>query len=80
MMLTFMEIGPEPEPVSQWGLAILTMSRLLRALARSDCVYIDGTFRTAPHPYTQFVTVHGLYHGFVVPLVFCLLTGKTVYK
>ena len=63
---------------NHWGLAIFTTSRLLTALTRSECVYIDGTFRTAPHPYTQFVTVHGLYHGFVVPMVFCLLNGKTV--
>jgi len=63
---------------NQWGLAIFTTSHLLRALANSDCVYIDGTFRTAPHPYTQFVTVHGLYNDFVVPMVFCLLNGKTV--
>jgi len=63
---------------NDWGLAIFTTSRLLTALANLDCVYIDGTFRTAPHPYNQFVTVHGLHNGFVVPVVFCLLTGKTV--
>jgi len=40
-------------------------------------LYIDGTFKTAPHPYKQLVTVHGLYQGFVIPLTFCLLTGKT---
>jgi len=45
---------------NQWGIAMFTTDRLLRALANSDCVYIDGTFRTAPHPYTQFVTVQKL--------------------
>jgi hypothetical protein len=63
---------------NQWGLAIFTTSKLIRALANSDCAYIDGTFRTAPYPYDQFVTIHGLRNGFVVPLVFCLLNGKTV--
>jgi hypothetical protein len=59
------------------GVAIFTTSRLLKALQESDCLYLDGTFRTAPHPYTQFVTVHGDIGGFIVPLVFVLLTGKT---
>jgi len=40
-------------------------------------VKLDGTFKTAPHPYKQLVAVHGLYQGFVIPLTFCLLTGKT---
>jgi len=26
----------------------------------------------------QLVTVHGLHNGFVIPLVFCLATGKTI--
>ena len=30
----------------------------------SDAViYIDGTFKTCPAPYSQFVTVHGNFHG-----------------
>ncbi len=63
---------------NDWGVAIFTTKRFLKALYNSDCVFIDGTFRTAPHPYAQFVTIHGLYNGFVVPVVFCLLTGKTI--
>jgi len=45
----------------------------------SDTVFVDGTFRTAPRPYKQ-VTIHvlGLLRGTVLPLCFCLVSGKTV--
>ena len=63
---------------NNWGIAVFTTSKLLKILQQSSCVFIDGTFRTTPHPYAQFVSVHGLYQGFVIPLVFCLMTGKTI--
>lgn len=50
---------------------------MIKAFVDCDCLYVDGTFKTAPKPYNQLITVHGLYHGFVTPLCFCLLTGKT---
>ena len=62
---------------NNWGILILTTKRFLKVLQQCDCIFIDGTFRTAPRPYEQFVTIHGLYNGFVVPLVFCLVTNKT---
>lgn len=62
---------------NDWGIAIFVTTAMLRVLQRADCLFIDGTFRTAPHPYVQFLTVHGSYLGHVIPLVFCLVTGKT---
>lgn len=59
------------------GVAIFTTKRFLKALQETDCMYLDGTFRTSPHPYNQFVTIHGNIGGFIVPLVFILMTGKT---
>lgn len=50
---------------------------MIKAFIECNCLYVDGTFKTAPKPYHQLVTVHGLFHGFVIPLCFCLLTGKT---
>jgi hypothetical protein len=49
-----------------------------RILGSCSTIFIDGTFRTAPHPYEQLVTVHGMWMGSVIPLCFCLSTGKTV--
>jgi hypothetical protein len=60
-----------------WGIAIFMTKTMSQKLADCTCLYIDGTFKTAPHPYKQMVTVHGLYNDFVIPLTFCLLTGKT---
>ena len=41
------------------GVAVFATDTDLRLLAQASMVYVDGTFRTAPHPYTQFFTVHG---------------------
>jgi hypothetical protein len=46
-------------------------------MQKADCLYVDGTFRTAPKPYTQFISVHGKISGFVIPLAFILVTGKS---
>lgn len=62
------------------GVAIFTTKRLLKVLQKADCLYVDGTFRTAPSPYKQFVTIHGKVNGFVIPLVFVLMTGKTSFQ
>lgn len=59
------------------GIAVFTTKRFLKSLQQADSLYVDGTFRTAPSPYKQFMTIHGNVNGFVVPLVFVLLTGKT---
>jgi hypothetical protein len=50
----------------------------LKILSQCDILYIDGTFKTASHPFTQIVTIHGLYKGCAIPLVFALATGKMV--
>ena len=61
-----------------WGVTVFTTTELLKTMQKCTCLFIDGTFRTAPRPYMQLVTVHGLHNGFVIPLVFCLATGKTI--
>ena len=61
---------------NDWGILMFGTARTLSVVRRCQCLFIDGTFRTAPRPYEQLVTVHGLYNGFVIPVVFCLMTGK----
>jgi hypothetical protein len=53
---------------NNWGLAVFTISRNLKTLAKCHTVYIDGTF----------VTIHGYFRDRLIPLVFCLLNGKQV--
>ena len=38
---------------------------------------MDGTFKSVPRLFSQLYTIHGLYRGHVVPLLFCLLDSKT---
>lgn len=63
---------------NNWGIAVFSTKVMLKVLNEVTCLFIDGTFRTAPRPYVQMVTILADYHGFVTPLAFCLLDGKTV--
>ena len=65
---------------NDWGISIFATDDNLRKLQRCETVYMDGTFKSCPQPYVQFVTIHGLYHGRVLPFVMCLMDGKTVGK
>jgi hypothetical protein len=60
-----------------WGVAIFATDENLSALRKCKEVFIDGTFRSTPAPFKQYVTMHGKYHGRVLSLVSCLMTGKT---
>jgi MULE transposase domain len=63
---------------NNWGIVVFATRRIHKTLSEVKCLYIDGTFRTAPQPYAQMVSIHGDYHNFIIPLAFCLLNGKTV--
>lgn len=62
------------------GIAVFSSRKMLSALQKAKRLFIDGTFRTAPKPYTQFITVHGEIGGFVVPVAFVLSTGKLAFQ
>ena len=63
---------------NNWGIALFTTNENLRILQRCDKIYIDGTLRSCPQPYQQFVTLHGKYMDQVLALAMCLLSGETV--
>ena len=42
---------------NDWGISLFCTDANIRKLQRCDVVYIDGTFKTSPHPYAQFVTI-----------------------
>jgi hypothetical protein len=62
---------------NNWGILVFATKKNYQRLERCDVIYADGTFKTCPPPYTQFVTIHGLFQERVLPFVMCLLTGKT---
>lgn len=62
------------------GIAVFSSRKMLSSLQKAKRLFIDGTFRTAPKPYKQFITVHGEIGGFVVPVAFVLSTGKLAFQ
>ena len=61
-----------------WGIVVFATNENLRLLARCRRVYVDGTFRTSPHPFTQVFTIHGEKNGRVLCLATALLSDKTI--
>ena len=61
-----------------WGIVVFAMNENLRLLATCRRVYVDGTFRTSLHPFTQVFTIHGEKNGRVLCLATALLSDKTI--
>ena len=59
------------------GVLIFATDENLMVMQRCPDLYIDGTFRTTPKPYAQYVTIHGYYNKRVITLASCLLSGKS---
>jgi hypothetical protein len=45
--------------------------------AKSETIYLDGTFDYRPKLFTQLFTLHGYFNNNYVPFVFALLPNKT---
>ena len=54
---------------NDWAVSVFATDRNLRKLRECQTIYMDGTFRSCPEPYSQYLTIHGLYNGRVLPLV-----------
>ncbi|PIK32840.1 hypothetical protein BSL78_30347 [Apostichopus japonicus] len=63
---------------NDWGNLVFCTDSSYGKLQQCSVLYMDGTFKTCPTPYTQFFTIHGLYHGRVLPFVMGLMTERTV--
>ena len=63
-------------PYNEKRLIIFTTKESLRILCESPMIFSNGTFKTAPHMFTQLFTVHGLYLKHLFPLVYALTTHK----
>lgn len=62
----------------RWGFVIFLTERNCSRLAACEEIFIDGTFKCSPKPFTQLLTIHGRYLGRILPMAFCLLRGKEV--
>ena len=61
---------------TNFGITIFTSIEQLELLADSRFNLADGTFKSAPPPYQQIYTIHGIENNRRVPLVFALMTNK----
>lgn len=55
---------------------MFSTSENLDKLVTTPEIYADGTFSSDPLLFYQVYTIHGIFDGYVIPLVFCLLTNK----
>lgn len=61
-----------------WGVFVFATDESLQVLQECDYIFVDGTFKSCPRPFYQYVTVHGRFGNRVVNLASCLLVGKTI--
>ncbi|XP_050516141.1 uncharacterized protein LOC126891006 [Diabrotica virgifera virgifera] len=58
------------------GIIVLGCKANLAVLAKSEILYMDGTFQYCTKFFKQLFTVHGYFDGHYIPLLFCLLKDK----
>ena len=63
---------------NDWGIAVFGTNNNMEIIERWSNIYIDGTFRSAPQPYVQLLTVHGEVNGRVVHCASALMAEKTI--
>ena len=56
---------------------IIATKKNLEILCNSDCIYLDGTFKSCPDLFYQLFTLHAFVEGKQFPFVYVLLPGKT---
>jgi hypothetical protein len=56
---------------------IFATDLFLRLLCDAPLVFGDGTFRTVPHIFSQFFSVHFMYRNKLLPAVYALVRRKT---
>ena len=58
-------------------MVLLGTDNNLEMLAAADTVFMDGTFKISPYPFNQLFTLHIVYMGFFIPVVYALLKDKS---
>lgn len=55
---------------------IFSTEKNLELMQKCDHWYADGTFKSAPKPFQQVFTIHGIKYDNVIPTIYALLTNK----
>ena len=58
------------------GIMLFATEQDLRALGHCHEFYMDATHKSCPHPYKQYMTIHGNYRGHVILMASILMTGE----
>jgi hypothetical protein len=49
----------------------------LEMMAAADAIFMDSTFKISPPQFMQLFTLHIIYIGFIIPVVYALLKDKS---
>ncbi|KAL8610870.1 hypothetical protein ACOMHN_056725 [Nucella lapillus] len=58
------------------GFVIFVTDESLESIGRCTGLFMDGTFRACPRPFSQVFTILGNLHGFVIPFVDVLMADR----
>lgn len=64
-------------PGSPERVIILSTKKNVKLFRHSDTIFSDGTFKSVPDQFLQLYTLHGVFMGVILPLVFMLCSHKT---
>lgn len=56
---------------------VFATKQFLRLLSKAGCVYMDGTFYTAPKDFVQFYSMHVMVDDAMILCVYALLPDKS---
>ncbi|CAK9292195.1 unnamed protein product [Gordionus sp. m RMFG-2023] len=59
------------------NLYVFGTDSMLRLTEGSNKIYMDGTFHEAPTLFYQLYTLHVMYEGVMIPIIYALLPDKT---
>ncbi|CAH1240924.1 Hypp6207 [Branchiostoma lanceolatum] len=63
---------------NECGIIVFATNRHFKKLRDCTVLYMDGTFKSCPRPYTQVLAIHGLFHGSCLSLVMAIMTERTI--
>jgi hypothetical protein len=61
-----------------WGITVFATDEAIEGLGQCNNIFMDGTFKSVPRPYTQLFAIHWYYRDRVIPLVFSLMVDRHV--
>jgi hypothetical protein len=61
-----------------YNIIIFSTKKNLKYICEKTIIFVDGTFSHCPKFFYQMFTLHTVYNNYYVPLIFALLSNKTI--